>query len=146
VWKKPGQLKDASARNATALCGCRPFPGIARQRGLVQDAPSGRFARADLVGHLPTFHRQMTGARVVDPSHASFTGLFSHPRSAGLSEELCENIGVSPASAEVHEADVIGGALTAEPRGFGLREGTPMTGLDGWQCRHALAGQGGAAV
>jgi len=33
--------------------------------------------RADLVGHLSTFlHRQMTGARVTDPSNASFMGLY----------------------------------------------------------------------
>jgi xylulokinase len=114
-----------------ALCGCRPFPGgiSSTTWAWYKTHRPGALRGADLVGHLPTFlHRQMTGARVVDPSHASFTGLFHTLGQQGWSEELCENIGVSPSLLpEVHEADVIGGALTAEAaRRFGLREGTPM--------------------
>ena len=45
--------------------------------------------RADLVGHLNTFlHRQLTAARVTDPSNASFMGLYSvlDQLAAGASE------------------------------------------------------------
>jgi xylulokinase len=114
-----------------ALCGCRPFPGgisstswawFRRHRPAV-------LRKADLVGHLNTFlHRQMTGARVTDPSNASFTGLYNTLGLAGWCEELCANLGVDPnLLPEVLEADVIGGAITpAAARRFGLTAGTPM--------------------
>src|SRR5450432_2974610 len=60
------------------LCGGRPVPGgissttcawfLKNERSLMR--------KADLIGHLNTFlHRQFSGVRVTDPSHASFMGL-----------------------------------------------------------------------
>jgi glycerol kinase len=45
--------------------------------------------KADLCGHLNTFlHRQITGARIIDPSNASFTGFYEtltqDPRKGGM--------------------------------------------------------------
>jgi xylulokinase len=113
------------------LCGCRPFPGgisSTTWSWYLEHQPQ-RLRRADLVGHLNTFlHRRMTGARVTDPSNASFTGLYRTLKLDGWSEELCANLGVSRSLLpEVLEADRIGGLITPEAaRAFGLRAGTPM--------------------
>jgi xylulokinase len=112
-------------------CGCRPFPGgisSTTWAWFLEHQP-GRLRRADLVGHLNTFlHRRLTGARVTDPSNASFTGLYRTLRLDGWSPELCANLGVPPSLLPaVHEADRIGGSITpAAAREFGLRAGTPM--------------------
>lgn len=113
------------------LCGCRPFPGGISSTTwgwFLQHQPQ-RLRRADLVGHLNTFlHRRLTGARVTDPSNASFTGLYRTLKLDGWSPELCANLGISPSLLpEVHDADRIGGTITPEAaREFGLRAGTPM--------------------
>jgi xylulokinase len=114
-----------------ALCGCRPFPGGISSTSwawYLRHRPAA-LRKADLVGHLNTFlHRQMTGARVTDPSNASFTGLYHTLKLDGWSPELCANLGVSPKLLpDVLEADVIGGVITlAAARKFGLTAGTPM--------------------
>lgn len=112
-------------------CGCRPFPGgiSSTTWAWFQKHEPRRLRRADLVGHLNTFlHRRLTGARVTDPSNASFTGLYRTLTLDGWSDELCANLGVDQKLLpEVHEADRIGGRITpAAARAFGLRAGTPM--------------------
>jgi xylulokinase len=112
-------------------CGSRPFPGgiSSTTWAWYLDHQPGRLRRADLVGHLNTFlHRRMTGARVTDPSNASFTGLYRTLKLDGWSDELCANLGISrELLPEVHEADRIGGYITdAAASDFGLRAGTPM--------------------
>jgi len=113
------------------LAGSRPFPGgisSTTWAWFLRNQPA-RLRRADLVGHLPTFlHRQLTGARVIDPSQASFTGLYHTLKLDGWSGELCANAGVNPALLpDVVDGDVIGGNITVEAaRSFGLRAGTPM--------------------
>lgn len=113
------------------LCGCRPFPGgisSTTWAWYLRHQPQ-RLRRADLVGHLNTFlHRQMTGARVVDPSNASFTGLYGAIKQDGWNPALCENLGVSSTLLpDIVEADRIGGRITADAAAkFGLTEGTPM--------------------
>ena len=85
--------------------------------------------RADLVGHLNTFlHRQMTGARVIDPSNASFTGLYRTVDQGGWSQLLCEAAGISPhLLPEIIEGNVIGGTVTRPAASrFHLTPGTPV--------------------
>lgn len=128
------------------ITGCRPFPGgisSTTWAWYLREEPA-RLKRANLVGHLNTFlHRQMTGARVTDPSNASFTGLFQTLKLSGWSEELCENIGVSKSVLpDVIEADLIAGTITASAgKRFGLQKGTPMmTGLIDGSAGMLLAG------
>lgn len=114
-----------------ALCGNRPFPGgiSSTTWAWFKKHEPQRLRGADLVGHLNTFlHRRMTGARVIDPSNASFTGLYRTLKLDGWSDELCANLGVKTSLLpEVHEADRIGGCITPEAASaFGLRAGTPM--------------------
>ena len=113
------------------LSGNRPVPGgisATTWAWYLRHKPAA-LRRADLVGHLNTFlHRQMTGARVIDPSNASFTGLYLTATQGGWSEALCRAAGVSmELLPEVLEANRIGGTITAEAAGrFGLAQGTPV--------------------
>jgi xylulokinase len=128
------------------ITGCRPFPGGISSTTWAwyrQNEPE-RLAGADLVGHLNTFlHRQMTGARVIDPSNASFTGLYQTLKLDGWSAELCEAVGADRSLLpEVVDADRIAGKITpAAARKFGLVAGTPMlTGLIDGSAGMLLAG------
>ena len=113
------------------LCGCRPFPGgiSSTTWAWFKKHEPAALRGADLVGHLNTFlHRRLTGARVTDPSNASFTGLYDTLTLRGWNDELCANLGVKKSLLpEVLDADRIGGHITPEAaRAFGLRAGTPM--------------------
>jgi len=117
------------------IVGCRPFPGgISSTTWAWYSRHEPRRLRgADLIGHLNTFiHRHFTRTRVIDPSNASFTGLYRTLKLDGWSEELCADLGV-PLSLlpEVLEANQIAGTVTpSAAASFGLRAGTPMmTGL-----------------
>jgi xylulokinase len=112
------------------LAGNRPFPGGISSTTFAwfkRNHPA-LMRRADLVGHLNTFlHRQFTGARVVDPSNASFMGIYRTVDQAGWSDELCQAIDLSPnLLPQVLDADEIGGRVTAAGSRLGLTEGTPM--------------------
>jgi xylulokinase len=117
------------------LAGNRPFPGgisATTWAWFCQNHPA-IMRRADLVGHLNTFlHRQFTGARVIDPANASFTGLYETPAQGGWNAELCDAVGALPRQLpEIHDSNVVGGTVssTAAAR-YGLRLGTPVvTGI-----------------
>lgn len=113
------------------LVGNRPFPGgisSTTAAWFVRHEPA-RMRHADLVGHLPTFlHRRLTGARVIDPSNASFMGLFDVPNLGGWVEEVCQAIGL-PVSVlpDIVEGDMIAGRITRTAAArYGLVEGMPM--------------------
>lgn len=113
------------------IAGNRPVPGgisVTTWAWYQRNEPRA-LRGADLVGHLNTFlHRQLTGARVIDPSNASFTGLYDTVRQSGWSDELVETIGVPrKLLPDVLEADRIGGRVTrAAASKFGLTAGTPV--------------------
>ena len=138
-----------------SIVGCRPFPGgisSTTWAWYLKHEPA-RLKRADLVGHLNTFlHRRMTGARVTDPSNASFMGVYrtldlqtadGSDADGGWSDELCEAVGANRALLpDVLEADRIAGTITAAAAAdFGLTAGTPMmTGLVDGSAGVLLAG------
>lgn len=113
------------------LAGTRPFPGSISSTTWLwfnQHAPAV-MQQADLVGHLSTYlHRQLTGVRVIDPSNASFMGVYSTLELSGWSDELCAAVGArKELLPEVRESNVIAGRITAEAAAWsGLREGTPV--------------------
>ncbi|MGA2229422.1 MAG: FGGY family carbohydrate kinase [Tepidisphaeraceae bacterium] len=114
-----------------ALAGNRPFPGGISSTTcawfLAHEPQTMR--QADLVGHLNTFlQRQLTGRRVIDPSSASFTGLYLTCDQGGWSDELCQAVGISKSLLpEVMESDQIGGTVTEEAaREFGLCPGAAV--------------------
>lgn len=118
-----------------ALCGCRPFPGgiSSTTWAWFKKHEPARLRGAATLGHLNTFlHLHLTGARVIDPSNASFTGLYHTLKLSGWNHDLCANAEVDPALLpQVLDADVVAGRiLPAAAARFGLRAGTPvMTGL-----------------
>ena len=117
------------------ITGCRPFPGgisSTTWAWYLAHEPA-RLRKADLVGHLNTYlHRQLTGARVTDPSNASFTGLYETLKLRGWSSELCAGLGVSESLLpQVLEANKVAGEiLPGAASRFGLRAGMPvLTGI-----------------
>ncbi|MGD0770124.1 MAG: FGGY family carbohydrate kinase [Tepidisphaeraceae bacterium] len=118
-----------------SIAGNRPFPGgisITTLAWYAKHQPQ-IIRKADLIGHLNTFlHRQFTGQRVIDPSNASFTGLYETLKLGSWSKELCQAAGVSLAKLpQIIPADRIPGSITRPAaHRFGLTEGTPvMTGM-----------------
>ncbi len=113
------------------LAGNRPFPGG------ISSTTAAWFARhypsviqsASLVGHLSTFllHR-WTGARVTDPSNASFMGVYRTTTLGGWSDELLDAVGLRrDQMPEVIDATRIAGQLAASAaRELGLPAGTPV--------------------
>ncbi|CAN5544797.1 hypothetical protein BH09PLA1_BH09PLA1_14050 [soil metagenome] len=73
------------------LSGNLPFPGgISSTTWLwFNRNQKSVMKKADLVGHLQTYlHRQLNGARAMDPSNASFTGLYETLTQRGWNDEL----------------------------------------------------------
>jgi xylulokinase len=113
------------------LCGSRPIPGgiSSTTWAWFKKHQPARLRGAHLVGHLNTFlHRHLTGARVIDPSNASFTGLYETLTLRGWSPELIKNLGIDASLLpEVLESDIIAGRVLPEAaRAFGLKAGTPV--------------------
>lgn len=128
-------VRKVGAKRWLSIAGNLPFPGgisVTTLRWFVENSPS-TIRRADLIGHLNTFlHRQMTGQRVVDPSNASFMGLYETVKMGGWSQSLCKTVSVSISKLpEVLESNVIAGRITQSAANrFALRQGTPvMTGM-----------------
>ncbi len=113
------------------LTGNRPFPGGIGSTTLLwlnHHAP-GLMRRADLVGQLNTWlQRTLCGTRVIDPSNASFTGLYHTLSQQGWSKQLCAAAGVCPALLPaVLQANAIGGRLSRSAAAeLGLPQDMPM--------------------
>jgi len=113
------------------IAGNRPFPGgisITTLAWYAKHQPQ-IIRKADLIGHLNTFlHRQLTDSRVIDPSNASFTGLYETLKLRSWNKELCHAAGVSIAKLpQIIESDRVPGSITAHAaRRFGLTPGTPV--------------------
>jgi xylulokinase len=118
--------------------GARPVPGGISSTTCLWHLrhAKGAMKKASLVGHVSTLLANvLTGARVIDPSHASFTGLYSTTTLGGWSDDLVDAIGLDRTLLpEVREANDIVGMVTPESaRRFGLQPGTPVLAgcLDG---------------
>lgn len=113
------------------IVGARPFPGgisstTCRWFG---EHHASLLRRADLIGHVPTLlHRAWCGTRVIDTSHASFTGLFRTTSLKGWDDELCELARVRPSQLpRIVQANDIGGRLSRSAAAeLGLPAGMPM--------------------
>jgi xylulokinase len=123
--------KRVGMRKFLRIAGNRPFPGgisITTLAWYAKHQPQV-IRKADLIGHLNTFlHRQLTGCRVIDPSNASFTGLYETLKLGPWNKELCHAAGVTIAKLpQIFESDRTPGSISAQAaRRFGLTPGTPV--------------------
>ncbi len=113
------------------LAGNRPFPGgissttaawYARHQPAV-------LRRAALVGHLSSWLiRLLTGVSVIDPSNASFTGLYDVVGMGGWQDELCEAAGVDRRLLpRINDAAAVAGRVTpSAAEAFSLPVGLPV--------------------
>ena len=113
------------------LSGNLPFPGgISSTTWLwFNRNAKGVMKRADLVGNVQTYlHRQFNGARAMDPSNASFTGLYETLTQRGFNDELCAAVGATEHQLpQLIEAEGVVGMVTrGAGERFGLTHGTPM--------------------
>jgi xylulokinase len=117
------------------LAGNRPFPGgiSATTWAWFCRHHRGVMRQVDLAGHLNTFlHRQFTGARVIDPANASFSGLYDTAGQSGWNDELCAATGARREQLpRVLESNTVAGKiLPAAATRFGFVAGTPvLTGI-----------------
>jgi len=127
--------REVGKERHLAIVGCRPFPGgiSSTTWAWFRRNEPDRLRRTDLVGHVNTYmHRQMTGARVTDPSNASFMGIYNTIALDGWNDELLEAVGgTRSVLPDILDADQTAGRITAAAAAaFGLTEGTPMlTGM-----------------
>ncbi len=126
------ELRDRiGAERHLELAGNLPFPGgisSTTWSWFLKKEP-GRLKNAATVGHLNTYLQlHLTGARVTDPSNASFTGLYETITLDGWNEELADNLGIiSDLLPDVVTADtIVGGVRFDAAKRFHLREGTPV--------------------
>jgi xylulokinase len=130
--------REVGKRRHLEITGNRPYPGgIASTtwRWYTENEPD-LLKRADLVGALTTWlHRKMTGERVIDPSQASFLGVYRTTTLDGWDPDLVAVAnGRVDQLPEVHEANRVVGRLQKDAaRELGLPAGVPMQAgcLDG---------------
>lgn len=138
--------REVGKERHLAIAGCRPFPGgiSSTTWSWFRRHEPQRLQKVDLVGHVNTYmHRHMTGARVTDPSNASFMGVYNTIALDGWNDELLEVVGGSRAVLpDVLDADRVAGRITpSAAAAFGLTEGTPMmTGMVDGSAGMLLAG------
>jgi xylulokinase len=110
------------------LAGNRPYPGgIASTTWAWFNTHAPELmARAATVGSATTYLlSRLTGARVVDPSHASFLGVYRTLTLDGWEPELVAAVGGRPEQLpEVREASAVAGRLVGD--GLGAPAGTPV--------------------
>ena len=140
IEKKIGRAKHLH------IAGNRPVPGGISSTTcawFMEHQPASK-KRVALVGHLNTWLANLLcGVRAMDPSNASFTGLFNTTKLDGWNDELIA-AGRAKKSwlPEVIDANVIAGHVTsAGARRLGLQQGTPMlAGIIDGSCPMLLAG------
>ncbi|MGH7179824.1 MAG: FGGY family carbohydrate kinase, partial [Tepidisphaeraceae bacterium] len=139
-------LAELGPKRWLAKSGNLPFPGSISAATIAWFNRRHRatMRRADLIGHVQTWlHRVLTGARVIDPSHASYTGLYSTVDQSGWNEELCALVGATEHQLpQIVEAEGMAGMVTRSGgRRFGLTHGTPvLTGCLSTSAAMLLAG------
>jgi xylulokinase len=118
-----------------AITGNLPVPGgisCTSMLWLKRNRP-GVYRRVHTFGHLNTYLAcRLTGQRVIDPSNASFTGLYETTTLGGWSAALCRRLGIDASVLpEVRPANAIAGRLSsAAARSLHLPAGMPvLTGI-----------------
>ena len=129
------QAKRALARVGKGpflgISGNIPFPGGISLTSILwlKDTHPGLYESTYRFGHLNTYlHGIFTGFSVIDPTNASFTGLYETIKWGGWSEELCGILGIDRSKLpEIRpSASVVGGLSAAAAKATGLKSGIPV--------------------
>lgn len=138
--------KQIGAKRHLKIAGNNPVPGSISSTTYrwFNTHAKDTMRRADLVGHLNTWLlRNWCGVRAIDPSNASFTGLFNTCTLKGWNDELIAAVGArKPHLPDIFDANRIAGRVTkAAASRLGVTEGTPvLTGIMDGSCAMLLAG------
>jgi xylulokinase len=144
--------REVGRERHLATAGNRPYPGgIASTtwRWYAEHEPE-ILGRADLVGCLSTWlHRRLTGQRVIDPSQASFMGVYRTTTLGGWDPDLVAVAGGRMSQLpDIHDADQVAGELLGPAADeLGLASGVPVLSgcLDGSAAMLAAAVASAAA-
>ena len=114
-----------------AISGNLPFAGGISATSMlwVKDDYPQVYHTAYKLGHLNTYiHRRLTGSWLIDPSNASFTGLYETCAGGGWSDILCAGLGIDAGRLpDIAPSLSLAGKLTASAaRETGMREGVPV--------------------
>jgi sugar (pentulose or hexulose) kinase len=108
-----------------------PFPGGISLTSILwlRDTHPEIYGKTRVFGHFNTYlHRAIAGRFVIEPTNASFTGLYETLKWGGWSEKLCGALGVDARKLpEIELSDALAGGLTKNAAALtGLREGIPV--------------------
>lgn len=139
-------LRRVGRERFLSINGNLPFPGgisLTSILWLKQHHPAV-YRRTCCFGHLNTYlHRLFTGRFAIDPTNASFTGLYETLAWGGWSGELCGELGIDRGKLpHIAPSDEIIGTLTARAAGLtGLKSGLPVV-MGSNDTSHAALGAG----
>jgi len=124
-------LEKIDKRRFMSITGNLPFAGGISCTSMLwlKDNCPEIYGRAYKVGHLNTFlQRRFTGKWLIDPSNASFTGLYETLSAGGWSGEICKALGIDTnLLPDIAPSISIAGKLKRQTAGeTGLREGIPV--------------------
>lgn len=139
-------LRKVGKKRFLAISGNLPFPGgisLTSIMWIKQHHPS-LYEKTFCFGHLNTYlHRLFTDRFVIDPTNASFTGLYETLSWGGWSEQLCCELGIDCAKLpRIVFSDEVVGTLTGHAASLtGLRSGIPVV-MGSNDTSHAALGAG----
>ncbi len=124
-------LKAVGKKDFMAINGNLPFAGGISCTSMLwyKDKLPELYRRTWKLGHMNTFlQRRLTGRWLIDPSNASFTGLYETLQMGSWSEKICSALGIHrDLLPEIVPSISIAGPLTREAAGdTGLRQGIPV--------------------
>ena len=124
-------LKRVGRERFLSINGNLPFPGgisLTSIMWLKQHHPS-IYRDTFRFGHLNTYlHRLFAGKFVIDPTNASFTGLYETPAWGNWSDELCGELDIDRSKLPriVASDEIIGGLTEQAAKLTGMRSGIPV--------------------
>ena len=124
-------LKAVGKKDFLGISGNLPFAGGISCTSMLwyKDNLPELYRRTWKLGHMNTYlQRRLVGKWLIDPSNASFTGLYETLAMGGWSEKICSALGIDRGLLpDITPSISVAGKLTREAAAAtGLREGIPV--------------------
>ncbi len=139
-------VQSIGAEAFRSVTGNLPIPGGISVTSMlwIKDERGGSLPAGSVFGHVVTFFmKRLAGVFAIDPSNASFTGLYETIKYGGWSLELtaATGIGAERLPKLLDSLEIAGGLLPAAAAEIGLKAGIPVViGANDTTC--AVAGAG----